>query len=233
VPAPGPRDALTRRRFRALLRYVASRLGETRLGRFARATSLALALAAIAWVVVLRVSDGAAAPVAAVPLRVAKMGFWLVAVPVALAAAHARTLSDERDGADALVRMRGFDSGAIAGARVAGAALIAALGGLVPAIAAAVSSAGASPSASALGERVLMLVAVCVYSVVAGGVVGALGALADLAAPRRGRWLLITATLVSWAISDIAHDPRLSLTGLLGLVLRQMVALFGLGKVGA
>jgi len=208
------------------------RLLATRLGRFARASSVGIAIASIAWVVVLRLSDGAAAPVAAVPIQIAKLAFWVVAVPFALAAANARTLGDKKEGTEALLRIRGFDTTAIAVSRVVAAAWVGALGMLLPAVTAAVASAASAPSVGALGERARVLLAVAVYGLVGGGVISALGGAADLVAPRRGRWLLVTATIISWALSDVVHDPRLSVTGGLGLVLRTMVSVLGLGKIG-
>jgi hypothetical protein len=222
-----------RSRWVALVRFQARRLRSTPLGRFAFFASSALSVVAATWVVVLRVEDGASAPTAAVPVRVARMAFWLVALPVVLAAASSRMLADRKDGVEALARTSGFGSGAIVRARIAAAAAASAVGMAIPALVAAVASLGAAPSTASLSERALVLAAVLAYAVVSGSAAGALGAVADVLSPRRGRSLLLTVTFVSWALADVASEPRLSVTGLLGLVLKQLLAWLGLGRIGA
>ena len=166
------------------------------MGRFAFFGSAGLTVLAVFWVVILRVEDGAAAPTAAVPVRIARMAFWLTALPVVLAAASSRMLADRKDGIEALARTQGFASGAVVRARIAAAAVL-------------------------------------VYAAVSGSAAGALGAIADVLSPRRGRSLLLTVTFVSWALADVASEPRLSVTGLLALVLKQLLSWFGLGRLGS
>ncbi len=203
------------------------------MGRFAFFGSAGLTVLAVFWVVILRVEDGAAAPTAAVPVRIARMAFWLTALPVVLAAASSRMLADRKDGIEALARTQGFASGAVVRARIAAAAAAAAIGMGAPSLVAGVASLGAAPSTASLSERARVLVAVLVYAAVSGSAAGALGAIADVLSPRRGRSLLLTVTFVSWALADVASEPRLSVTGLLALVLKQLLSWFGLGRLGS
>lgn len=217
---------------RELARMGRARLTRTGFGRAARFGSIALATFAVVWLIALRVADGAYAPALGVPVRVARYAFWLGAVPWALAAANERTLADRRDGIEALALSRGLTLASLAWARALCSVTGSARAILIPSLLAGVASAAIAPTVRVLVERALVLVSVATYGIASGVVLGALGALCDMVAPKRGRSVFIALAILSWAASDLANDPRLSLTGLLGSVLHETLRAFGLGRIG-
>ncbi len=220
------------RAFRELTRLLGRRLDRTGMGRFARWGSLALGVACIAWIVVLRVQDGAHAPTLAVPLKIARAAVWLGALPVALAAAHQRRLADRRDGVEAQLLSRGFSERQQTVARFVAAAALAGRAVIVPAGVAAIASLAVAPSGSALVDRGAVLFAVGCFALVVAAVVAPLGALAEIVAPQRGRSLVLGLILGSWALADLTDNASLSITGVLGLFLRGLVGALGLGGAG-
>jgi hypothetical protein len=217
------------RGFRELTKLLGRRLDRTGIGRFARWGSLLLGMACIAWVVLMRVQDGAHAPTLGVPLKIARASVWLCALPVALAAAHQRRLADRRDGVEALLFSRGIPARAQTAARVVAASVRVARAVMIPAGLAAVASLAAAPNASSLIDRALALFAVGCFAVLVAVVLGPIGALAEVVAPQRGRSLVLGVVVGSWALADLAGNPALSVTGVFGLFLRGLAGTLGLG----
>jgi hypothetical protein len=226
-----PRKRLVRET-RAAFSIARARLRQTRMGRFARGASYGLAALALIWVITLRISDGSSAPLLGVPVRVAKLAFWLGAVPVALASATGFRLKDRAEGVEALLFTQGLGSRALDRARVVAAGFHGVLAISIPAAVAAIGSLAAAPTLRAAKERLLVTIAVMLYGVVAGGIVGSVGAIADWLMPRRGRSALITVAFASWALADFVHDPRLSVTGIFSIGLRLLLRAFGIGGIG-
>jgi hypothetical protein len=219
------------RTFRELVRLFALRLGQTRLAKLARFASLAIALGTCITIAVVRASDGPSAPTAKLATSATRVSMWLVALAIALAASHQRAIADRRDGIEMLALSRGFDGSRLMAVRAAAASFLAFRWMLVPVLAAAVATMAASGTVAVLGQRALLLVVLVVFALVAGSVLGALGAAADGLSPRRGRSLFLIALLLSALVAEIARDPAMSITGGLLTVLNGLLHLVGAGKL--
>jgi hypothetical protein len=228
---PAVRQGVDRRALRELVRLLARRASATGLGRLARFGAVGLAAACVAWVVMLRVDDGAA-PTVAVPVKAVRLALWLAAIPAALAASHERMLADRREGFEIVMFAKGFSGGEQRFARFAAAFGLTAVSLAVPACAAGLASLACAPSLVSAGDRLLVLLVVLAFALIAGGVLGPLAAACELVAPRRGRALFIGVLAVSWALADLASSSALSITGALGLLLRGLLSIAGLGGVG-
>jgi len=217
--------------FRQLVRMFSSRLAATRLGRAARFFSVTIALGAVVFIGVIRVSEGAMATTARFATISARWSMWLVAICIALAASHQRAVADRRDGIEMLALARGFDGSRLLAVRALAAFWFSLRWMLVPAICAAVMSMATSGSTSVLFDRAKVLLAVVLFAIASSLVLGPLGAIADGLAPKRGRSVFIAALILSGFLAEIARDPSLSITGGLGQLLRTLLHALGVGRL--
>ncbi|NUO49979.1 MAG: hypothetical protein HOV80_14080 [Polyangiaceae bacterium] len=224
-------DSGSLRAFRELARLFTQRLDRTGLGRLARTNAMFIAAASVVWIVYLRAADGPTAPTLAIPVKVARAALWLSAFPLAFAAAHQRRLVDRRDGIEALALARGVDGRQMVSARFAGTLARSVSVIALPAVLAAVVSLACANTMRSAADRMLILAVVSGFGVLAGAVLGALGALSELVAPQRGRSVLLATLFVSWGLADLAEKPFFSITGMLGLVLKGTLRALGLGAV--
>lgn len=219
------------RAFRELTRLFARRLGETTLARLARFASVAIALLTCSAIVVTRVQDGPDAPLAKLALGATRTSMWLVAVAIALAASHQRSLADRKDGIELIATARGFDGARLGAVRAAAAASLSLRWMLLPAVATGLAAMAGSGSLKTLLARTAILAAVLVFTLLAASVLGALGAVADLLSARRGRTVLLSALLLSALLAEVARDPALSITGGLLTAFKGLLYLAGAGKL--
>jgi hypothetical protein len=219
------------RAFRELTRLFARRLGETTLARVARFASLAIALVTCAGIIGTRVAEGPLAPLSKMALSATRASMWLVALAIALAASHQRSLADRKDGIELIATSRGFDGARLGGVRAAAAFSLSLRWMLVPAVGTTVAAMAGSGSLKVLLERAAILGAVTIFCVLAAAVLGALGAAADLLSARRGRTVLLSALVLSALVAEVARDPALSITGGLLTAFKGLLYLAGAGKL--
>jgi hypothetical protein len=220
------------RAFRELARLFTQRLDRTGLGRLARTNAIFIAAVSVVWIVYLRAADGPTAPTLAIPVKVARAALWLSAFPLAFAAAHQRRIVDRRDGIEALALARGVDGGRMVSARFAATLSRSVLCVAAPAVLAGAVSLACANTLRSAADRLLVLAVVSGFGVVAGAVLGSLGALSELVAPQRGRSVLLATLFVSWGLADLAERPFFSITGALALALKGTLRALGLGAVG-
>ncbi|MBL8744107.1 MAG: hypothetical protein JNK04_23530 [Myxococcales bacterium] len=214
----------------SLSRLLAERLVATGWGKLARAASFTLAFVFVASVVSLRVSEGPRAATASLQTSVAEWSLWGVAMAVALAASHRRTLADRRDGFELLADMNGLGSGGQLLARAGAGFWLSLRLMLLPCVTVGLASLAVSSSGRVALDRARVLAAVTGYAVVTSLVLPSLGALVEQLSPRRGRSALIAILLLSAALAELANDPMFSLLGWLGAALRAMLTALGVGR---
>jgi hypothetical protein len=189
----------------------------------ARVMSVAIAVFSVLAVLAVRAEDGPEAETTGIARSAARAATWLVAVVIALAASHERSLSDRRDGVELFVFARGLEPSRLTLVRFLAAFRFAARWMLVPVIASAVASLAAAGAPKLLVTRALVLVALSFFAVVTCAVMGSLGAIADAVAPRRGRTLVIAVLALSGFVAELAKDPALSVTGALFTLLNGLL----------
>jgi hypothetical protein len=219
------------RMVRELVRLFSLRLSQTGMARFARVLSFGLALFTVLSIAVMRVEEGPLAPVAPVAIKATRMAMWMVAVLIAFAAAHQRSIADRRDGIEMMAAARGFDGSRLMLVRAAAAFRLSLSWMLLPTLLSAFAALVASGSLSVLGGRALVLVALTVFAVVACALLGLLGAASDWLAPRRGRTVLLATLLLTGLLAEVAKDPALSVTGGLLTVLKGLLYIAGRGEL--
>jgi hypothetical protein len=214
----------------SLSRLLAERLGLTGWGRFARFASFTLAFVFVASVVALRISEGSRAATASLQTSVARWALWGVAMTVALAASHRRTLADRRDGFELLADMNGLGGGSQLLARAGAGFWLSLRLMLLPCLAVGIASLAVSGSGPIALDRARVLAAVAGYAVVVSLVLPPLAALFESFSPKRGRSAFIAALLFSAALAELANDPMFSILGWLGASLRALLFALGVGR---
>lgn len=231
-PAP-PREVLARRRGRAAVALARARLRGTTAARFAAVASIIVTAGLAAAALVLRQSDGGEASLEGLLGTAARTLTWLVAAPLALAAAQDRRALDRREGLDALAAARGLSAASLASARVVAAmieiarALGVPLGGLALLLIALSGSARLALARLGLGLGVL------VFALVTAVTLGGLGAAAGRIGRDRGRWLLFALIVGPWILADLAGQGAWSIPGALDAALDFVLHLAHAGHAGA
>jgi hypothetical protein len=145
---------------------------------------------------------------------------WLGAGPLVLAAAGPRDAADHLDGIEQLAALRGHDPGTLRRARVMAAMVATAWRVALPALALCLGFAALD------GHLVAALlrhaVALGLFAVLVGVLLGGLGALCSEVGRGRGRALLLGVVLVPWALADRAGHPDWSIPGALAEALTTL-----------
>ena len=231
-PAP-PREDKARRRGGGAVALARSRLRRTFAARFATACAILVTVGLAAAALALRASDGGDASLEGLLAAAARTLTWLVAAPLALAAAQDRRALDRREGVDALAAARGISPASLASARVLAAmleitrALALPLGALALLIIALSGSARLALARLALGLGVLL------FALVTAVTLGGLGAAAGRIGRERGRWLLFAVIAGPWILADLAGHGAWSIPGALDAALDFVLHLGHVGPFGS
>jgi len=220
MPAPLPTPRSTRAfRGRGLVALAARRLRASAGGRIATLASIPVVLAFAGIAVALRSVDGSLAPLEGLVPTAARWLAWVVAAPLALAAARDRRLLDRREGLDALAAARGFSASAVESARALGAmtSITAALG--VPLVVLTLFTAALAGSVGLAVARLGLAVLAAVFAVITGVTLGGLASICARAGRARGRLLFFTVVTGPWMLADLLGHGAWSIPGVLAAVL--------------
>ena len=220
MPAPLPTPRSTRAlRGRGLVALTARRLRASAGGKVATLAAISVVLAFGGIAVAIRSVDGSLAPLEGLVPTAARWLAWVVAAPLALAAARDRRLLDRREGLDALAAARGFSAAALEAARALGAmrTISAALG--VPLIALTLFTAALAGSAQLATARLGVAVLAGAFAVIAGVTLGGLASICARVDRARGRLLLFAVVAGPWMLADLLGHGAWSIPGVLAAVL--------------
>lgn len=198
--------ALARLRLRAAWGVRAARV-------LAVVTALGFGVAAL----VLRAGDGAA--LGGLPVVAVQCLGWLAGAPIALAAAEDLRAQDRRDGIVALAAPRGTSPSALVSARTFAAMTEIAFVIGAPALVLSLFTAALAARPGVALARVGLGLGAASFAVVAGVVLGGLGAACARVGGPRGRLLLMAVVLLPWALADLTGHGGWSIPGALGAVL--------------
>lgn len=225
-----PRAQTSARVVAQLSRLLAERLALTGWGKFARFASVTLAFVFVASVIALRISEGPRAATASLQTSAARWSLWAVAMTVALAASHRRTIADRRDGFELLADMNGLGGGSQLLARAAAGFWLSLRLMLLPCVSVGIASLAVSGTGEIAFDRARVLAAVTGYALVVSLVLPPLAAVFESLSPKRGRTVFIAALLVSAALAELTNDPMFSVLGWLGASLRALLSALGAGR---
>lgn len=218
APLPPPRS-MRALRGRGLIALAARRLRASTGGTIATLAAIPVVLAFAGIAVALRSVDGSLAPLSGLVPTAARWLAWVVAAPLALAAARDRRLLDRREGLDALAAGRGFSASALEAARALGAmtTITTALG--VPLIVLALFTAALAGSVRLAVARLGLAVLAALFAVIAGVTLGGLASICARAGRARGRLLLFAVVAGPWMLADLLGHGAWSIPGALAAVL--------------
>jgi hypothetical protein len=169
--------------------------------------------------VVLRAVEGGSGSVRAWVELGTRWLAWVAGAPLALAIARDRITQDREDGIDTLAACRGISPAALESIRMLAAMeQVARAIGIPAVVVCGVFTAMAGSLDAALAGLRLVL-AVAVFSVVAGVVVGATAAVCGRIGRRRGRSLLLAVVLGPWLLASLAGPSVWSIPGVLNALL--------------
>jgi hypothetical protein len=155
---------------------------------------------------------------------VAVAAAWISGGLVALSAASGCHLTDRREGAEALVVLRGGSVRTLESARVLAAMAQVSLAIAVPVVVVGLVGSAAAGSVRGAALALGSIAASLVFAVATGVVVGGLAATCGRYGAGRGRWLLLVAVLMPWIVMDMAGAPVWSIPGGLDALLRMLGA---------
>ena len=206
-------------RARGAVALARSRLRGLGGARAARALAWLAVLGFAGTAVVLRVSDGAEAPLSGLVVSATHWIAWLVGAPLALAVAEDRRAFDRREGVEALAAARGLSPTGLESARVLAAMAEIASSMGVPVLALSLLTASLAGAAGVALHRAALGLGAVGFAVVAGVTLGGLGSACGRLGRARGRWLLAAIVLGPWMLADLAGHGAWSIPGALGAVL--------------
>jgi hypothetical protein len=207
----------------ALIALARSRLASTGAGRAARLLAV-LSIVGFAFAaVMLRVSDGADAPLSGLTLTAARCLAWIAGAPLALAAAGDRTALDRREGIEALAAARGVSPAGLDAARVLAAMSAVGLAVGVPLAGLSVLATAIAGRGAAMLHHAASGLGALIFAVIAGVTLGGAGAACGRLGRRRGRWLLAVVVLGPWVLADLAGHGAWSIPGALDAALDFLV----------
>ncbi len=225
-----PESRLSARAFREVVNVLADRLAATGLARFARFTALAIAIGYSATIVADRFGEAGSRATGGLQTSAARASLWWVALVIALAASHRRTLLDRKDGLELMLLARGWSGRALLAARALAAARVALPRMVLPVLIVGLTAVAVSGTLRAARDRTLLMIACVGFAALASLAVPPLAALCEHLAHKRGRSLLIALLLGSATLAELTGDPALSLFGWLGASLRWAQHLFGVTR---
>jgi hypothetical protein len=219
MPAPLTPRSMRVLRGRGLVALAARRLRTSTGGRLATIASIPTVLAFAGIAVAIRSVDGSLSPLEGLVPTAACWLVWIVAAPLALAAAQDRRLLDRREGLDALAAARGFSASALESARALGAmtAITAALGG--PLVALTIFTAALAGSLRLAVARLGLAILAAAFAVIAGVTLGGLASICARVGRARGRLLLFALVAGPWILADLLGHGAWSIPGALAAVL--------------
>lgn len=206
-------------RGRGLIALAARRLRASAGGKMAAVAAIPVVLAFAVIAVAIRSVDGSLAPLDGLVPTAARWLVWVVAAPLALAAARDRRLLDRREGLDALAAGRGFSASALEAARALGAmtTITTALG--VPLIVLTLFTAAIAGSVRLAVARLGLAVLAALFAVIVGVTLGGLASICARAGRARGRLLLFAVVTGPWLLADLLGHGAWSIPGALAAVL--------------
>jgi hypothetical protein len=196
-----------------------ARLGRHRWARVGKALAWALTGGLAAMAVGERMSEGADVSLRGLVVLAAHGVPWLVGAPIALAAAEDHAAADRHDGILALAASRGVSPSGLGAARVLAAMEEIAWGIGAPLATLALLTAALAGRVPAVLDRVGLALGVAAFAMVAGVVLGGLGAACGRLGGARGRWLLLAIVVGPWMLADLAGRGAWSIPGALGVAL--------------
>jgi hypothetical protein len=225
APPALPRRRSIRLGVRApLVELARERLRRTTSVRLATVFAWGVTLTFAAIAVALRVADGADATFSGLLVQAARIIAWGGAGSVALAAAFDRKTADRLEGIETLAAVRGMPAHALDASRALAAMVQIALTLGVPLMALAAVTVVLSGSVFVAARQVGVALAVLLFAVVTGAVLGGVATAAGRFGGRRGRWLLLGVVIGPWIALDLAGRGAWSIPGALDALLELSVA---------
>jgi hypothetical protein len=220
-----PRDPTTVRRDRQKKRWFVaaalarSRLAQLTLSRVGFVSGMSLALSLVVFAIVVRASEGPSAPLDALIDAGAAAITFVAAAPTTLAAATDRRTADREGGIEALSAMRGVHVAQLELARTYAAMMQIARTTGLPLVTLAIAIAALASSFSLALQRLGVVLALVVFSVIVGVVLGSVAAFSARVGRRRGKLVVSAIVLLPWIVGGLFGRSSYSIPGALDAAL--------------
>ena len=223
------RDRL-RKRWLVAVALSRSRLAQSPLSRIGFVSGMSVALSLVVFAVIVRATDGAAAPLDGLIDLGAGAIACVAAAPTTLAAATDRRTTDREAGVEALSAMRGVHVAHLELVRTYAAMMHIARTTALPLVTLVVSIAALASSGAIALRRIGMMLGLVAFSAMVGVVLGAVAALSARVGGRRGKLTVSAIVLLPWLIGELFGRGIYSIPGALNAALSLIL---DLGSPGA
>jgi hypothetical protein len=234
--ASAPRDPSVVRRARQKKRWLVavalsrSRLARSTLSRIGFVSGMSLALALVVFAIIVRASDGPAAPLDGLVHAGAASIACVAAAPPTLAAAVDRRTADREDGIEALSAMRGIHAAHLDLVRTYAAMMHIARTTALPLVTLAVAIAALASSAGMAFQRLAVALGLLAFATIVGVVLGSVSALSARIGGRRGKLVVSAIVLLPWIVGELFGRGIYSIPGALSATLSLIL---DMGSQGA
>lgn len=229
--ASTPRDPTRVRRERQRKRWLVtaalmrSRLARTTLSRVGFVSGMSLALALVVFALIVRASEGPAAPLDGLLDAGAASIAFVAAAPTTLAAATDRRTSDREGGIEALAAMRGLHVARLELARTYAAMMHIARATAFPLMTLALAITALASSGAMALRRIGITLGLVFFSAIVGVVLGSVAALSTRIGGRRGKLVVSAIVLLPWMIGELFDRGLYSIPGALNAALSLILDL--------
>jgi hypothetical protein len=196
-----------------------SRLARSTLSRIGFVSGMSLALSLAVFAIVIRASDGPAAPLDGLVDAGAASIAAVAAAPTTLAAAADRRTADREGGIEALVAMRGVHAAHLDLVRTYAAMLQIARTTALPLVTLAITLAALASTAGMALHRIGIALGLVGFSLVVGVALGSVAALSARIGGRRGKLTVTAIVLLPWIVGELFGRSLYSIPGALSAVL--------------
>ena len=231
-----PRDPSGARRDRQKQRWFVavalsrSRLAQSTLARVGFVSGMSLALSLVVFAIIVRASDGSAAPLDGLVEAGAAAIAFVAAAPTTLAAATDRRAADREGGIEALAAMRGVHVAHLDLVRTYAAMMLVARTTALPLVTLAIAVAALASSTGMAFRRLGIALGLLAFSVVVGVALGSVAALSARVGGRRGKLVVSAIVLLPWIVGELFGRGIFSIPGALSAALSLI---FDIGSQGA
>lgn len=229
------RDPTSARRVRQRQRWFVavalsrSRLAQSVLSRLGVVSGMSLAVSLVVVAVIVRATDGPAAPLDGLLDAGAASIACVGAVPTTLAAATDRRTADREGGVEALVAMRGVHGAHLELVRTYAAMMQIARATALPLMTLAVAIAALASSGAIALRRIGMMLGLLFFSAIVGVVLGSVASLSARVGGRRGRLTVSAIVLLPWMVGGFFGRGIYSIPGALDAALSLILDIGRLG----
>lgn len=202
-----------------------ARLAQQTLSRVGFVSGMSLAVSLVVFALIIRASDGAAAPLDGLLDTSAASITFVAAAPATLAAASDRRTADREAGLEALTAMRGVHVAQLDLARLYAAMMHIARTTALPLVTLSLALVALASSGSIALMRLGLALGLVAFSAMVGVVLGSAASLSARIGGKRGKLVVAAIVLLPWIVGELFGRGLYSIPGALDATLSLILDL--------